>query len=147
MNNNQLFFGDNLQLLRESIGDGSVDLICIEVGRNQTEKVIVQVKGGANVTRANIATLKGDVEREKAAVGLFNTLAEPTREMLREATAAGHFETPHFGAVPKIQILTVEDLLAGKKRQLPDLSRGEQTFKKARREEKDGKAHQPGFDF
>ena len=95
----------------------------------------MQVKGGANVTRANIATLKGDVDREKAAVGLFITLAEPTREMLRESTAAGHFESPHHGAVPKIQILTVEDLLAGKKPQLPDLSRGEQTFKKARMEE------------
>jgi site-specific DNA-methyltransferase (adenine-specific) len=99
------------------------------------------------VTRANIATLKGDVEREKAALGLFITLAEPTREMLRESTAAGHYESPHHGAVPRIQVLTIDDLLAGKKPHLPDLSRGEQTFKKARREEKDGKAHQPSLDF
>ena len=120
---------------RKGADRGIDGLLYIEVGRNQTEKVIVQVKGGASVTRANIATLKGDVDREKAAVGLFVTLAEPTREMLREATAAGHFETPHHGAVPKIQILTVEDLLSGKKPQLPDLSRGEQTFKKARTEE------------
>jgi len=49
--------------------------------------------------------------------------------------------------VPRIQILTVEALLAGTKPHLPDLSRGEQTFKKARREEKDGKKDQPGFDF
>ncbi len=132
---------------RKGAERGIEGLLCIEVGRNRTEKVIVQVKGGASVTRANIATLKGDVEREKAAVGLFITLAEPTREMLREATAAGHFETPHHGAVPKIQILTVEGLPAGRKPQLPDLSRGEQTFKKAKREEKDSKAHQPGFDF
>ena len=120
---------------RKGADRGIDGLLYIEVGRNQTEKVIVQVKGGASVTRANIATLKGDVDREKAAVGLFVTLTEPTREMLREATAAGHFETPHHGAVPKIQILTVEDLLSGKKPQLPDLSRGEQTFKKARTEE------------
>jgi adenine specific DNA methylase Mod len=53
----------------------------IEVGKNKTDKVIVQVKGGANVTRANIATLEGDVDREKAAIGLFVTLAEPTKEM------------------------------------------------------------------
>ena len=123
---------------RKGADRGIDGLLYIEVGKNKTEKVIVQVKGGAHVTRANIATLKGDVVREKAAVGLFITLAEPTREMLREATAAGHFETPHFGAVPKIQILTVEDLLAGKKPQLPDLSRGEQTFKKARTEAQTG---------
>ena len=55
--------------------DRGIDaLLCIEVGKNKTEKVIVQVKGGAHVTRANIATLKGDVEREKAAIGLFVTL-------------------------------------------------------------------------
>ncbi len=123
---------------RKGADRGIDGLLYIEVGKNKTEKVIVQVKGGANLTRANIATLKGDVEREKAAVGLFITLAEPTREMLRESTAAGHFETSHFGAVPKIQIFTVEDLLAGKKPQLPDLSRGEQTFKKAKTEEKAG---------
>ena len=71
----------------------------------------------------------------------FHPADVSTREMLREATAAGHFETPHHGAVPKIQILTVEDLLAGKRPHLPDLSRGEQTFKKARTE--DARADQP----
>lgn len=51
--------------------DRGIDgLLCIEVGKSQTEKIIVQVKGGANVTRSNIATLKGDVDREKAAVAL-----------------------------------------------------------------------------
>jgi predicted Mrr-cat superfamily restriction endonuclease len=119
--------------------DRGIDaLLCIEAGKNKTEKVIVQVKDGANVTRAKIATLKGDVEREKAAQGLFISLAEPTREMQCEATAAGHFESTHHGAVPKIQILTIEDLLASKKPQLPDLSRGEQTFNKAKTEEKTG---------
>ncbi len=108
----------------------------IEVGKGKTEKVIVQVKGGVFVTRSDIATLKGDVEREKAVVGLFVTLTEPTREMLREAVAAGHYESPHHGAMPKLQILTIEALLADAKPQLPDLSRGEQTFKKARTEHK-----------
>ena len=132
---------------RKGADRGIDGLRYIEVGKNQTEKIIVQVKGGATVTRSNIATLKGDVDREQAAVGLFITLAEPTREMLREATSAGHFETPHHGAVPKIQILTIEALLAGTKPQLPDLSRGAQTFKKAKREEKDGKRLQTDLGF
>lgn len=117
----------------------------IEVGK-KTEKVIVQVKGGANVSRANIATLKGDVDREKAAVGLFVTLAEPTKDMVKEA-AAGHYESPYHGAVPKIQILTVEELLAGKKPVLPDLSRGSGTFRKAKREERDAKKAQTDLGF
>jgi adenine specific DNA methylase Mod len=132
---------------RKGADRGIDGLLYVEVGKNKSEKVIVQVKGGAHVTRANIATLKGDVDREKAAIGLFITLTEPTRDMQREAVAAGHYESPFHGAVPKIQILSVEDLLAGKKPILPDLSRGEQTFKKAKVEEKDAKKAQPGFDF
>lgn len=133
---------------RKGADRGIDGLLYIEIGK-QTEKVIVQVKGGASITRANIATLKGDVDREKAGIGLFITLAEPTREMVREAAAAGYFESTHFAAVPKIQILTIEQLLAGQRPMLPDLSRGEQTFKKAKREgrdaEKEKAQHKLGF--
>ena len=126
--------------------DGGIDgLLWITVGRNNhTEKVIVQVKGGAHVGRSDIATLIGDVAREKAAIGLFITLAEPTREMVKEAASAGHFDSPHNGAFPKIQILTIEGLLSGVGRpQFPDLSRGEQTFKKAKKENSGAKGKQP----
>ena len=125
--------------------DGGLDgLLWIEVGKGKTEKVIVQVKGGIHVNRANIATLKGDIDREKAAIGLFVTLTPPTREMVKEAAAAGHYEAPHeFGGqrdFPKVQILTIEGLLNGNERPLfPDLSRGEQTFKKAKKESQGGK--------
>jgi site-specific DNA-methyltransferase (adenine-specific) len=129
--------------------DGGIDgVLWIEVGgagkSSQTEKVIVQVKGGIHVNRANIATLKGDIDREKAAIGLFITLTEPTQPMKTEAAAAGHWESPvTFGDrqdFPRIQILTIEGLLSGKERpQFPDLSRGEQTFKKAKKEKKNQK--------
>ena len=129
--------------------DGGIDgILWIEVGGtgkgSQTEKVIVQVKGGVHANRANIATLKGDIDREKAAIGLFITLAEPTQPMKTEAAAAGHWESPvAFGGqqdFPRIQILTIEGLLSGKERpQFPDLSRGEQTFKKAKTEKKNQK--------
>jgi hypothetical protein len=66
------------------------------------------------------------------------TLVQPTKEVQKEAVAAGHFEIPYHGAVPKIQILSVDELLSGKRPQLPDLSRGEQTFKKAKTEQKSG---------
>lgn len=131
---------------RKGADRGIDGLLYIEVGK-KTEKVIVRVKGGANIKRGDIATLKGDVEREKAAVGLFVTLTEPTREMVKEAVAAGHFEGTHFASVPKIQILTIEQLLSGQRPQLPYLSRGEQTFKKAKREERDGKKAQRQLGF
>jgi len=83
-------------------------------------KVIVQIKGGG-VQRNQIATLKGDVEREKADGGLFITLEKPTKPMMSEAVDAGDFTTPLTNKFefPKIQIITIEELLRGVKPKLP----------------------------
>ncbi|MCC7248418.1 MAG: hypothetical protein IT473_07335 [Lysobacter sp.] len=84
-----------------------------------------------------IRDLKGVLDREKAAIGLFVTLVPPTKPMLAEAASAGHYESPHHGDFPKLQILTIEELLAGKKPQYPDMSYGDQTIKKAKLHVKD----------
>jgi site-specific DNA-methyltransferase (adenine-specific) len=96
------------------------------------ERVIVSVKGGENVGVAMIRDLKGTVEREGAKGGVFITLAEPTREMRREASASGFFDTG-FGTHPRLQILTIAELLAGMRPDLPPLGRGE-GFRRAPRE-------------
>ena len=55
--------------------------------------------------------------------------------MKKEAAASGHYESPHYGAFPKVQILTIEGLLDGTERaKFPDMSYGAQTFKKAKTE-------------
>jgi hypothetical protein len=83
-----------------------------------TERAIVSVKGGDNVGVPMIRDLGHVVEREKAKIGVFITLAEPTRPMQTEAVKAGFYETP-YGKYPKIQILTIEELFAGKKPHIP----------------------------
>lgn len=89
-------------------------------GKWKYGKVIIQVKGG-KVQRNQIATLKGDVEREKVDGGVFITLEKPTQPMDKEAVDAGTFTTPITNKVefPKIQILTIEEILKGKKPNLP----------------------------
>ncbi len=111
----------------------------IEVAKSKTEKVLVSVKGGENVGASMIRDLKGTVEREKAAIGLFVTLTPPTKPMVTEAASAGHYESPHHGAFAKIQIYTIEELLSGKRPQWPDLSMGQQNFKKAKTTDKASK--------
>ena len=112
----------------------------IEVAKGKTEKVIVSVKGGENVGASMVRDLKGTVEREKAAIGLFVTLTAPTKPMQTEAASAGHYESPHHGGFPRIQIITIAGLLDGTQRpRWPDLSFGEQNFKKAKAEKKSGK--------
>ena len=116
--------------------DKGIDgLIFPEVAKSKTEKVVVSVKGGENVGAAMIRDLKGVLSREKAAIGLFVTLAAPTKEMVKEAASAGMYESPHHGTFPKLQILTIEGLLSGKQRaQFPDMAMGAQTFKHAKKE-------------
>lgn len=83
-----------------------------------SEKAIVSVKGGENVSIAMIRELAHVVEGENAKIGVLITLTEPTKPMRTEAIKAGFFET-RFGKYQKIQILTIEELFAGKKPDIP----------------------------
>jgi site-specific DNA-methyltransferase (adenine-specific) len=93
-----------------------------------TEKAIVSVKGGGNVGVPMIRDLGHVVEREKAKIGIFITLADPTGPMRTEAIKAGYYETP-YGKFAKLQILTIAELFAGKKPHIPWVDPN--TFKKA----------------
>jgi site-specific DNA-methyltransferase (adenine-specific) len=117
--------------------DGGIDgIIYFQDDEKGAKKIIVSVKGGESVTRTMIADLKNSVEREKAEIGLFVTLAEATKPMITEAASAGFYESPHMGAFPKIQILTIDDLLSGREKpKYPDFSRGGLSFKKAKIEQ------------
>lgn len=107
----------------------------------QAKKIIVQVKSG-HVKRGDIATLKGDMDREKAEIGIFLTLEEPTRPMKEDAASAGFYEPEFFPGTkyPRVQILTIEELLAGKELQYPKMAVG--TFKKAERKSKNKQGEQ-----
>ncbi|MFP3903803.1 MAG: DNA methyltransferase, partial [Armatimonadota bacterium] len=97
-------------------------------------RIIVQVKSG-NVTRNQIGDLRGVMEREGAEMAAFVTLQEPTRAMIEEAAEAGFYDPPSLlPKVPKIQILTIEELLEGKELQYPKT--GTDTFKRAPRKQK-----------
>jgi DNA modification methylase len=129
---------------RKGADSGIDGLIYFEDDRGPAKKIIVSVKGGESVTRTMIADLKNSVEREKAQLGLFVTLAEPTRPMVSEAASAGFYTSPHHGDFPKIQLLTIEGLLAGTQRpRYPDLSQGGASFKAAAAEK--GQADQPSL--
>jgi site-specific DNA-methyltransferase (adenine-specific) len=109
--------------------------------RNQ---VIVQVKSG-HVKSGDIRDLKGTLEREKAAIGMFITLEEPTRDMVTEAVLAGNYHSPAWGReYPKLQILSIGDLLHRKSE--PKMPPEWDTQKQARRTHVP-EAAQLGFDL
>jgi site-specific DNA-methyltransferase (adenine-specific) len=90
----------------------------------------VQVKSGG-VKSGDIRDLVGTVEREKAAIGVFITLERPSSPMTQEAASAGVYTSPGWGKTyPRIQILTVEELLRGAEIKMPP---SHVTFKEAQR--------------
>ena len=82
------------------------------------ERVIVSVKAGRNLNPAMVRDLHGTVQREKAAVGILLLAHPPTRGMVQEAAQAGAY-TWGGRTFPRVQILTVEQLLAGEQPMLP----------------------------
>ena len=81
-----------------------------------TERAVVSVKGGEHVGVPMVRDLKGVLEREKAPIGVFLTLTEPTKPMIAEAASAGFYE---LGGrkYPRLQIITIEKRCMAKSRQ------------------------------
>jgi site-specific DNA-methyltransferase (adenine-specific) len=61
-------------------------------GSKQHKRIVVQVKSG-HVPARDIRDLVGAREREKAEMGAFITLEDPTRDMVTEAVTAGFYDT------------------------------------------------------
>ena len=110
--------------------------------KNKLHSVLIQVKSG-HVKSGDIRDLRGVVERDEAAIGLFITLENPSRDMITEAVSAGYYHSKVWDKdYPRIQILTIEDLLNDKSVDMPPSAYG--TFKQAQKIKKDD-ASQPGL--
>jgi site-specific DNA-methyltransferase (adenine-specific) len=98
-------------------------------GERKTKQIIFSVKAG-HVQSAYVRDLRGVIEREDAQIGVLICMEAPTKPMLKEAAEAGFYKPPGLvDRYPRIQILTIEELLAGKGVEYPRLL--EVTFKKA----------------
>ncbi len=93
----------------------------------KTKQIIFSVKAG-HVTVSHIRDLMGVINREDAQIGAFLSMETPTSSMRREAASSGFYESP-WGKHPRIQLLTIEDLLGGKSVDYPLVA--DVTFKKA----------------
>jgi hypothetical protein len=77
-----------------------------------TRQIVLSVKGG-KLKADDVRALGLVRDREGAEIGVLLTLNPPTAGMRSDAASAGFYESPR-GRHPRLQILTVEDLLAGK---------------------------------
>ena len=98
-------------------------------------QIVLSVKAG-HTNVAHVRDLRGVLERENAAIGVLITMEEPTAPMRAEAASAGFYESP-WGKHPRLQILTVAELLASRRIDSPPLGQVSQAFKKAPRKVED----------
>ena len=83
-------------------------------------RIVVQVKGGKHIGPQYVRDLLGTVEASKSEMGILMTLYEPTEEMKKTAMEAEYYESRIWGhKYPKIQIITIKELLSGKTPILP----------------------------
>lgn len=129
--------------------DAGIDGLMVFTDDNsgKAKKVIVSVKSG-HVNVAQIRDLAHVVARENAAIGVFVTLEPPTRPMVQEAVTAGFYHSEYWHRdYPKIQILTVEQILSSKGVAYPGNMGNVNTFKRAEKIGKEPDDQWPlGFD-
>jgi len=101
----------------------------------QSKQIIFSVKAGS-VSVPQVRDLIGVLTREKAEIGVFLCFEEPTKPMLREAAEAGLYKSTDGTTYPRLQILTIQQILDGKQPEYP-LHRRDATFKKAPRSRPD----------
>jgi DNA modification methylase len=115
--------------------DGGVDgKMFLRDGRGGHYQVVLSVKSG-KLKADDIRALHHVVDREGAEQGVLITMNRPTPRMLADAAVAGTYLSP-WGPFPKLQIVTVGELLAGKKIERPYLTQGNATFRTAPRAKK-----------
>ncbi|HEM61716.1 MAG TPA: restriction endonuclease subunit M, partial [Chloroflexi bacterium] len=114
-----------------------------EAKAGQTKQVILSVKAGSTGV-AHVRDLRGVVDREKAQIGALITMHEPTQPMRAEAASVGFYDSPGWGTRhPRLQILTIEELLDGKTIDMPPVGQVSVTFKKAPKAKADGPQQLP----
>ncbi len=120
---------------RRGADKGIDGIIVFEDPPKTFRKVLVSVKGG-KVQREMVATLKGDMERESADLGVLITLDEPTKPMKDESLASGVYASSTYGGreYRKVQLLSVADIFGGERVAYPLLA--DTTYRRARRRPK-----------
>jgi len=104
-----------------------------DTAKAKTKQIIISVKAG-HVSVPYIRDLRGVIERESAEIGVLLSMEKPTKPMRTEVASGGFYKSPwQKEPYPRLQILTIEELLNGKRIDCPPLGQVNVTFKKTPR--------------
>ena len=99
--------------------------------KGSTKQIVISVKAG-KLHAHYVRDIRGVMDREKAEISVLISMDDPSKQMRTEAASAGFYESPYGKKYPRLQLLTVGDLLAGKDIDYPPSSHKQDvTFKQA----------------
>ncbi len=117
----------NAQPNEKQVGDKGIDGIArfplntkyLKAAR-EFGRILISVKGGKNIGPQFVRDLVGTVESQKAEMGILITMAQPTKGVLDAVNHGGTYTLPVNGQTfPRVQVITVMDLLKGKRPVMP----------------------------
>ncbi|ULP45902.1 DNA methyltransferase [Mycolicibacter virginiensis] len=108
---------------QKQVGDKGVDGVGrFILGRGEVGKVLVSVKGGKTINPGMVRDLAGTVKAQGAQLGIFITLAPPTKGVTDAINHGGVWKHPANGEVfPVLQHVTIKDLMQGRRPKLPTM--------------------------
>lgn len=109
----------------KQVGDKGIDgtaRFTLDGSRQNIGRVLVSVKGGKNVSPTMARDLQGTLEQQGAEMGILITQATPTPGVLEVINHSGSYAHPSNGQkYPRLQVITVAELFAGKRPDTPPL--------------------------
>lgn len=120
-----LTYSNNRAVINEKKGgDGGIDGIAYLIDRNKTKKEEIQkalfsVKSDKKLSPSVVRDLNGTIEREGAVSGFLLTLY-PMENLVAESKKYGTYRNNLYAQdFPKIQVICAEEILEGKRLNLP----------------------------
>jgi site-specific DNA-methyltransferase (adenine-specific) len=112
----------NAEPNQKQVGDKGIDGVArFPLGaKGQLGRVLVSVKGGKTLNPSMVRDLSGTVDTQKATMGVLITLEPATKGVKDAIDHGGVYKHPANGqAYPRLQHITIAELLDGKKPQMP----------------------------
>ncbi len=97
-----------------------------------TNQIIFSVKAGG-LSPSHVRDLRGTLDREQAQIGVLLSFETPSAGMRAEAASAGFYDSAWGTSHPRLQLLTVAQLLSGKQVDYPHVTGGNVTHRRAPR--------------
>lgn len=109
----------------KQVGDRGIDGVgrfTLDGTATNQGRLLVSVKGGKGVNPSMARDLQGTLEQQKAEMGVLITQTPPTAGILEVVSHSGTYVHPSNGQrYPRVQVITVAELLAGKRPNMPPL--------------------------